>query len=434
MTTTIDPDVQEIIGDYELLAKLGEGGMGTVYKGRHRLSGQLVAIKRVPPEAMANQTLSKRFEQEFTAAKALDHPNIVRALDYWATEDEAILVMEYVDGESLGAKLERDGPLPETQAILLITQVAQGLHHAHQRGLIHRDVKPDNILINLAGQAKLTDLGLAKDLEAATNLTHTGRALGTPHYMAPEQFRNAKAANVRSDVFSLAATLYTMVTGQLPFKGNGLLATFLKMAKNDLISPRKLVPTLSKRVDGVIRKALEAEPELRPASCRQFLEELLGQETTVPAEAAADLDVWYVEYRDEHGAVYSDVGSTQDVRRFLKDRRLGDPAKVRVGRTREGLNHHPWSLSEFQDLAPATPAPSQPAKDPAAGPDLSAGRGVPTVEPTIPVPGAKVSCPNASPDAGSASAAGREWLGWLALVVLGLATTVLAGLFLFPAK
>ena len=179
------------------------------------------------------------FEQEFLVAKGLDHPNIVRAyLDYRATAREAVLVMEYVPGESVGDRLEREFRIPEDEALVLITQVAQALHHAHGRGLIHRDVKPDNILLTGDGQAKLADLGLAKTTATSGGLTRTGRALGTPHFMAPEQFRNAKAADVRCDVFSLAATLYQMVTGQLPFKANGLLETWTKMIKNDLVSPR----------------------------------------------------------------------------------------------------------------------------------------------------------------------------------------------------
>ena len=179
----------QTIGSYDILAKIAEGGMGTVYKGRHRMTGQIVAIKIVPPSAARNPTLLKRFEREFTAARNLDHPNIVKAIEFDGDCPTPFLVMEFVDGESLGQRIERDGRLPEDEALRLITQICQGLYKAHRKGLVHRDVKPDNILLNRDGQAKLTDLGLVKDAAEDNNLTKTGRGLGTPHFMAPEQFK-----------------------------------------------------------------------------------------------------------------------------------------------------------------------------------------------------------------------------------------------------
>ena len=142
--------------------------------------------------------------------------------------------MEFVEGESLGQKLERDGRMPEAEAIRIIAQVAQGLHRAHKQGLVHRDVKPDNILVTPDGMAKLADLGLVKETETDLNLTKTGRGLGTPHFMAPEQFRNAKNADIRCDIYSLGATLYMMVTGELPFRSNGPLDAWMKKIQNDL--------------------------------------------------------------------------------------------------------------------------------------------------------------------------------------------------------
>src|SRR5207237_8313418 len=135
---TLDP-VLQIIGNYELLEKIAEGGMGAIYKGRHRTTGQIVALKIMPPGMAHNKVLLKRFEQEFRAASRLDHPNIVRALDYGDTGSTPYLVMEFVEGESLGQKVEREGKMPEAEAIRVIAQVAQGLHKAHKQGIIHRD-------------------------------------------------------------------------------------------------------------------------------------------------------------------------------------------------------------------------------------------------------------------------------------------------------
>ena len=164
--------------------------------------------------------------------------------------------MEFVEGESLGQKIERDGRMNEEEAIRVISLVAAGLQKAHKQGLIHRDVKPDNVLLMPDGQVKLTDLGLVKEIEADLNFTRTGRGLGTPHFMAPEQFRNAKKADVRCDVYSLGATLYMMVTGELPFQSNGPLDAWMKKINNEIDAPRKWNPELTERVDWAIRRAI----------------------------------------------------------------------------------------------------------------------------------------------------------------------------------
>src|SRR5262249_15153052 len=247
----------QTVGQYELLEKVAEGGMGAGYKARQQPSGLIVAIKIVSAHMAANAIMLKRFEQEFRGAGKLDHANIVRALDFGTHEGSPYLVMEFVEGESLGQRLERERRLPEADAIRLLAQVAQGLHKAHKRGLVHRDVKPDNILLTPDGQAKLADLGLVKELEADLNLTRTGRGLGTPHFMAPEQFRNAKNADARCDIYSLAATLYMTVTGELPFKtSSGPLDAWMKKVNNDLTPARVLVPALSERIDWAIRRAM----------------------------------------------------------------------------------------------------------------------------------------------------------------------------------
>jgi serine/threonine protein kinase len=280
---------REVLGNYELLAKIGEGGGGTVYKGRNRQTGEVVAVKTLPPNLAENAIFRKRLEQEFRATRQLDHPHIVRALDYVETESVPFLVMEFVEGESLGDRLERDGRLPEAEALRLIAQVCAGLDEAHRHGLVHRDVKPDNILVSPEGQAKLIDLGLVKETEADLGLTRTEGGLGTPHFMAPEQFRNAKNADARCDIYSLGATLYMMVTGELPFASSrGPIDAWMKKVKNELPAPRKLVAGLSRKTDRAIRRAMSADRDQRPASCTEFLNDLLGpaEETAASAPAA----------------------------------------------------------------------------------------------------------------------------------------------------
>jgi serine/threonine protein kinase len=345
------------IGNYTLLAKIAEGGMGWVYKGQNKENSQIVAIKIVPNPMLKNEVLLQRFENEWRAASSIDHPNIVRALDYCGTGNTPFLVMEYVDGESLGQKLDREKRITEAESIRIVGQVAQGLHRAHKMGMIHRDVKPDNIMIARDGTAKLTDLGLVKDLDAEMNLTKTGRGLGTPHFMAPEQFRNAKNADARCDIYSLAATLYQMVTGELPFgKTSGPLDAWMKKVHNDLMTPRKIVPDLSERVDWAIRRAMSADPNLRPVSCREFIEDLTGHSTrkvSTPTDSSAAVqtaDLWYLVYKDDDGTMHTVKGSTEGIRRSLKERLLGDASNVRACRQKSGPFEPLKIYPEFRDL------------------------------------------------------------------------------------
>jgi serine/threonine protein kinase len=313
-----------------------------------------VAIKIMPAHMAANPVLLARFEQEFNAASRLDHPNIVRALEFDDSGAAPYLVMELVEGESLGQKLEREGRMSETEAIRIIAQVAQGLHRAHKQNLIHRDVKPDNILLRTDGVAKLADLGLVKETETDLNLTRTGRGLGTPHFMAPEQFRNAKGADTRCDIYSLGATLYMMVTGELPFKSNGPLDAWMKKVQNELTAPKDLVPALSDRVNWAILRAMSADRERRPASCREFVEDLIGQSTrqtrSSTVSTTSGQDIWYLIYKDEDNVTHTVKGTTAAIRRSLKDGLLGDADNVRASRSKSGPFDMLRDYPEFRDL------------------------------------------------------------------------------------
>jgi serine/threonine protein kinase len=266
--------------------------------------------------------------------------------------------MEFVDGLSIGQRIEQRGAYPEPEAVRLIGQVCDGLQRAHKQGLVHRDVKPDNILVTRDGVAKLTDMGLVKEVEGDLNLTRTGRGLGTPHYMAPEQFRNAKSVDVRGDIYSLGATLYAMVTGIVPFDNASPLDCWMKKIRNEFPPPKELNPALSERVDWAIRRAMSAEPGQRPASCREFLEDLTGQSRNAPPAAAA-------------------ATPAADV---LRDRLLGDPAGIVVSRTKSGSFVPLQSTPEFRDLvvtptAMPLPGARQPTPDETAPYESSAPSG-----------------------------------------------------------
>ncbi len=206
------------LAGYEIIEEIGKGGMGRVYKARGQ-DGQLVAIKILDPRIADNKTQLARFYQEAELAMRINHPNVARGFKVGEHERHHYFVMEYVEGETLGKLIKRRGPLQEKRAVNYASQMAMGLHRLHKEGMIHRDIKPENVIISNEGVLKLIDLGLAKDVDTDLNLTRPGHGLGTPQFMAPEQFKNAKDADVRCDVYGLGATLYVMLTGQLPFRG-----------------------------------------------------------------------------------------------------------------------------------------------------------------------------------------------------------------------
>ena len=425
----------QVVGDYELIEKIAEGGMGTVYKGRHCQTGLIVAIKVVPPGMASNLVLLKRFENEFRAASSLDHPNIVRALEYGNSNGRTFLVMEFIDGESLGQRLERDGRLPEAEALRIIQLAAKGLLHAHKNGLIHRDVKPDNLMVTTDGQVKLADLGLVKEVDADLNLTRTGRGLGTPHFMAPEQFRNAKNADVRCDIYSLGATLYQMVTGELPFKSLGPLDAWMKKVNNELALPRQLVPELSERVDWAIRRAMHPDPEQRPASCREFVEDVTGHSSKKMRSAdgiTPGADLWYVVYKDAAGTTHTVKGSTAAIRRGLREQALGELATIRTCRTKQGPFEPLRTYAEFRDLilpmGPSAPTPTRvtgvptPTGAPKTQPGTPSAANPSTSTPIPNKPLIKLDVKNNS---------GREWLRVLLIALLATAAGVVAFFFLF---
>jgi len=271
---TLAPDNPSRLGEYELLEAIAKGAMGTVYRARSSRTGKQVAIKVLMSKVAANPVLRQRFEQEFRVASRLDHPNIVRSLGFGQSASGPYLVMELVEGESLGDKVAREGPLPPAEAVPIIAQVARALDYAHQEGVIHRDVKPDNIMIAPPGAARLMDFGLVKQLLEDVDLTLPGRGLGTPNFIAPEQLANAKATDRRCDVYGLGATLYMAVTGQCPFAARTLVQVLMKKTMNELILPRQVVPAISHRLERVILQAMHPDCGQRYGSCAELFQAL----------------------------------------------------------------------------------------------------------------------------------------------------------------
>ena len=254
---------------YDVEREIGAGGMATVYLARDLKHGRDVAIKVLRPE-VSDQVGSDRFLREIRLTAGLDHPNILALLDSGETESLSYYVLPFVRGESLRAKLDREGRLDVDEAVRIAREVAGALHYAHGRGIIHRDVKPENILLG-DGRARLADFGIAFVHDSPeTRLTLTGASIGTPYYMSPEQAGGERTVDARSDVFSLGAVVYEMVTGEPPFSGSSQQAVIARILLENPVPPRMLRPSLSEKVSAAILMALAREPSERFATADAF--------------------------------------------------------------------------------------------------------------------------------------------------------------------
>jgi serine/threonine-protein kinase len=265
---------QQIPG-YKVLGQLGKGAMATVFKAKQLSLDREVAIKVLPRKFTNNPQFIERFYAEGRAAAALNHPNIVQAFDVGQAGDYHYFVMEYVEGRTVYDDIVKHKRYNETDAIDIIIQVAEALLHAHAKGLIHRDVKPKNIMLSKEGVAKLADMGLARamsDKEAAE--AEAGKAFGTPYYISPEQIRGEKDIGPPSDIYSLGATLYHMVTGAVPFDGKNPSAVMHKHLKAELIPPDHANPKLSPGISEVIEMMMAKAPRDRYQSCADLLVDL----------------------------------------------------------------------------------------------------------------------------------------------------------------
>ncbi len=249
-------------GAYEILEELGSGGMGKVYRARNVTLERIVALKTLAPEFSADEEFVQRFLKEARVAARLNHPNVVQIYDFGSVDGVQYLAMEYVDGESLGTRLNR-GRLSENEALQIVRQAARALAVAHAAGIVHRDIKPDNLMLTSRGEVKLVDLGIAKRMDEDQGLTQTGQAVGTPNYISPEQIRGLKDIDARADVYSLGATFYHLVTGHAPYKGtSGALVMSMHLTQ-PLPDPRRYEPGLSEGLCRVLRKTMAKNREER---------------------------------------------------------------------------------------------------------------------------------------------------------------------------
>jgi len=268
--------VSKSFGDYEILCKLGEGGMGEVYKAKHRRMDRIVAMKVLPSEALNSPSAVERFHREVKASAKLVHPNIVAAYDAGEQNGIHYLVMEYVEGDDLSDVVEKQGPLPLPKAIDYVLQAARGLGHAHKKGVIHRDVKPANLILDMDGTIKVLDMGLAISPgggisgEGSQRATRSGIIMGTPAYMAPEQAADIKRTDARADIYSLGCVLYFLVTGRDPYLGDSFIATLLAHREEPIPKLLGKVPGASPAIDGVFARMMAKRPEDRYQSMSEL--------------------------------------------------------------------------------------------------------------------------------------------------------------------
>ena len=256
------------LGVYEVVGLIGRGGMAEVYKGQHSTLSRTVAIKVLPPDLAEQADFRKRFEREARLIAALNHPNIVRLFDFGEADGTYFMVMEYIAGDSLAAMLRARGPLPLDESRTLLCEVASALSYAHQQGIVHRDVKPSNVMVQPdpsgggPGRAILTDFGIARLAGSGTRITSTG-LVGTFDYMSPEQIRDAKDVDGRADIYSLGVMSFQVLTGRLPFQAGNAGALLIAHLQQPAPDPRTIRPELPEEVADALLKALEKDPDRR---------------------------------------------------------------------------------------------------------------------------------------------------------------------------
>jgi len=257
---------------YEILKQLGEGGMGTVYQAMDRELDRVIALKTIRPDLAANPTILRRFKQEILLARQITHHNVIRIFDLGVAGALRFITMEFVEGEDLNSRLRRHGKLAPGEAVGIMRQICEGLQAAHAEDVIHRDLKPQNILLDREGHVRIMDFGLARSFEQA-GITHTGIIVGTPDYMSPEQARG-EPADVRSDVFAVGVIFYEVLTGELPFAADSIMAALLKRTRERARPIDAVDATVPKRLSHIVMRCLDPDPAHRYQSAGEILRDL----------------------------------------------------------------------------------------------------------------------------------------------------------------
>jgi len=261
-----------LAGRYEILKMLGEGGMGTVYKAKDRELDRLVALKVIRPEYANHPETIRRFKQELILARQITHRNVIRIFDLGIADSFKFITMDYVEGRDLSKILSERGKFSVNDACEIVRQICSGLEAAHGEGVVHRDLKPQNIMLDAQGRVFLMDFGLARSMELV-GMTRTGALIGTPTYMSPEQARGEKA-DVRTDIFALGVIYYELLTGKRPYKDEPMMATLIRRTKELATPPSQVDPSVPEPISDIVMKCLQIKTDLRYQSAEEILRDL----------------------------------------------------------------------------------------------------------------------------------------------------------------
>ena len=264
---------QKINDRYEIIKSIGEGGMANVYLANDTILDRKVAIKVLRGDLENNEKFIRRFQREAKSVSDLSHPNIVEVYDVGEEEGQHYIVMEYIDGRTLKQLIQKRGALTVAEVIDIMTQITDGLSAAHEAYIIHRDIKPQNIMILDNGMIKITDFGIAMTLNA-TQLTQTNSVMGSVHYLPPEQAAG-QTATTKSDIYSAGILMYELLTGSVPFKGENAVEIALKQMKERIPSIRKQNPLIPQSVENIVLKATAKNPKNRYDSIKEMHEDLV---------------------------------------------------------------------------------------------------------------------------------------------------------------
>ncbi|HYG77692.1 MAG TPA: serine/threonine-protein kinase [Planctomycetota bacterium] len=264
----------KFFGKYDLIHVLSEKGYTRVYKARDTENDRLVVLKVLPPNLTKGSQWIERFRREMHLAGNLSHPNLVTTYECGAASDSPYIAMEWLEGTTIGYRLEREGNIPEHTAWLIVREAAKGLAYAEEFGVVHRDIKPENLLLAQDGRVKIIDMGLAKSLVISAHLTATGEAVGTPLYMAPEQALGKKEIDSRADIYGLGCTIFHMLTGSVPFFAENATDVMFQHIQGPRPDPRDILPDLSVETARLVKRMLAVEPNERSESPAALLEDI----------------------------------------------------------------------------------------------------------------------------------------------------------------
>jgi serine/threonine protein kinase len=279
----------KLVKDYEILSRIGEGGMGYVLQGRRQKDGLIVALKVLFPRLAADQQYIERFRREARIGLTLEHSSLVKCLEVGEADDLHYMVLEYVDGKDLGQILQDRGYVPEAQTLAILLSVARGMAYAHSKGLVHRDMKPANIMLTKKGEVKVMDFGLARQTAGPDrmSLTMSGVLMGTPHYISPEQVEGEEGLDHRSDIYSLGITVFHMLTGRPPFIGGNLYEVLNDHVTQRVPDPRVYNKSISPETASLVMWMCTREKDKRMPTMDRLVQEV-GRQLGLPSAVPAD--------------------------------------------------------------------------------------------------------------------------------------------------